>query len=44
MGAMDLLPIVGGSCPSLDTGMDVLLREGEASLMLLPDGGVQNER
>lgn len=30
VGAIDLLPIVGACWPSFDTGIDVLLCEGEA--------------
>ncbi len=40
VGAIDLLPIVGAAWSSLETGIDVLLCEGELQLMLLPDGGV----
>ncbi len=44
VGAIDLLPIVRSSWPSLETGMETLLCEAELQLMLLPDGGVWNER
>ena len=40
VGVLDLLPIVGAFWPSLELGIDVLLCEGEAQLMLLPEGGV----
>lgn len=40
VGAADLLPIVGGGCPSFESGSDNLLCEGETSLILRPDGGV----
>ena len=30
VGAIDLLSMVGGFCPSFDTGSDTLLRVGEA--------------
>jgi len=44
VGAIDLLPIVGGCWPSFETGIETLLCEAELQLMLLPDGGVWNER
>ena len=40
VGAVDLLLIVGGFCPSCDAGRDVLLCKGEALLTLRPEGGV----
>lgn len=40
VGAIDLFPIVGADWSSFETGIDVLLCEGELQLMLLPDGGV----
>lgn len=40
VGAIDLLPIVGGCWSSLEIGIETLLCEAELQLMLLPDGGV----
>lgn len=44
VGAVDLLPMVGGGCPSFESGSENLLCDGETSLMLRPDGGVWKER